>query len=147
MTSTASGGVDRDPNCVFCKVISGSIPSRQIYQDDQAVAFLDIGAWQRGHSLVVPKRHVPDLISGQSSLSDIAPAIEAVARLLVDTLAADGLNLLSSTGAVAGQEVFHFHVHVVPRYADDPGLDKMIIHQPVSDGELDAVYRQILGSR
>jgi histidine triad (HIT) family protein len=132
-----------DPNCIFCKIVSGELPSRQIYEDDRAVAFLDIGAWHRGHALVVPKRHVPDMITGPATLPEIAPAIDAVARLLVDRLAADGINLLSSTGEAAGQEVFHLHVHVVPRYADEPGLRQLVNAGVASDGELDSVYRQI----
>jgi histidine triad (HIT) family protein len=141
--TTATNDPDTAPDCLFCKIVSGAIPSRRIYEDDRAVAFLDIGAWHRGHSLVVPRRHVPDLITGEPSLSDISPAIDAVARMLIDKLAADGINLLSSTGSVAGQEVFHLHVHLVPRYAAEPGLDKMINRTPVSAKELDAVYRQI----
>jgi histidine triad (HIT) family protein len=132
-----------DPDCIFCKIISGELASRPIYEDDRAVAFLDIGAWHRGHALVVPKRHVPDLITGPASLSEIAPAIDAVARLLMDRLAADGINVLSSTGEAAGQEVFHLHVHVVPRYADDPGLRRLVNSGVVSDAELDSVYSQI----
>ena len=144
MTPTHDGG-NADSDCLFCKIVAGAIPSRQIYEDDHAVAFLDIGAWHRGHSLVVPRRHVPDLITGEPSFSDLSPAIDAVARLLIDKLAADGINLLSSTGSAAGQEEFHLHVHLVPRYADEPGLDKMISRAPVSAEELDAVYRQIQG--
>jgi histidine triad (HIT) family protein len=132
-----------DPNCIFCKIISGDLPSRRIYEDDRAVAFLDIGAWHRGHALVVPRRHVPDMITGPGTFPEIAPAIDAVARLLMDRLAADGINLLSSTGEAAGQEVFHLHVHVVPRYADEPGLGRLVNAGAVADGELDAVYRQI----
>jgi histidine triad (HIT) family protein len=146
MTS-AQPGTDRDPNCLFCNIISGTIPSRRIHEDDQAVAFLDIGGWHPGHSLVVPRRHLPDLISGEPSLSAIAPAIEAVARLLVDRLGAGGINLLCSSGAVAGQEVFHLHVHVVPRYASETGLDQMINRRQLPEGELDSVYRQIQGSQ
>ena len=132
-----------DPNCLFCKIISGELPSRLIYQDDRAVAFLDIGAWHRGHALVVPKRHVPDMITGPGTLPEIAPAIDAVARLLMNRLAADGINVLSSTGSAAGQEVFHLHVHVVPRYADEPGLSRLINAGVVPDDELDSVHRQI----
>ena len=123
--------------------MAGEVPSRQIYTDEHAVAFLDIGAWHRGHSLVVPRRHVPDLVTGPSVLPEIAPAIDAVARLLVRTLAADGVNVVSSAGAVAGQEVFHLHVHVVPRYADEPGLVRLVSHDPVPDGELDSVHAQV----
>ena len=132
-----------DPNCIFCKIVSGELPSRRIYEDDRAVAFLDIGAWHRGHSLVVPKRHIPDVVSGTSSLPEIAPAVDAVARLLMHRLAADGINLLSSAGQAAGQEVFHLHVHVVPRYADEPGLRSLVNPGGATDDELDSVYRQI----
>ena len=132
-----------DANCIFCKIISGELPSRRIYEDERAVAFLDIGAWHRGHALVVPKRHVPDMLTGPGTLPEIAPAIDAVARLLTQRLAADGINVLSSSGEAAGQEVFHLHVHVVPRYADEPGLRMLVNSGVVSDGELDSVYSQI----
>jgi len=132
-----------DANCIFCKIISGELPSRRIYEDERAVAFLDIGAWHRGHALVVPKRHVPDMLNGPGTLPEIAPAIDAVARLLTQRLAADGINVLSSSGAAAGQEVFHLHVHVVPRYADEPGLRMLVNSGVAPDGELDSVYSQI----
>jgi histidine triad (HIT) family protein len=132
-----------DPHCIFCKIVSGELPSRRIYADDRAVAFLDIGAWHRGHALVVPKRHVPDMLAGPGTLLEIAPAVEAVAQLLMQRLAADGINVLSSSGQAAGQEVFHLHVHVVPRYGDEPGLGMLVNSGVVPDGELDSVYRQI----
>lgn len=132
-----------DADCIFCKIISGELPSRRIYEDERAVAFLDIGAWHRGHALVVPKRHVPDLLTGPGTLPEIAPAIDAVARLLTQRLAADGINVLSSSGEAAGQEVFHLHVHVVPRYADEPGLGMLVNSGVAPDGELDSVYSQI----
>jgi histidine triad (HIT) family protein len=134
---------DIDPNCLFCKIVSGELPSRRIYENDRAVAFLDIAAWHRGHALVVPKRHVPDLVSGTGSLAEIAPAVDAVAKMLVERLAADGINVLSSTGEAAGQEVFHLHVHVVPRYADEPGLRMLVNPGGAPDGELESVYQQI----
>jgi len=109
-------------DCLFCAIIAGDIPSRRVYEDDTAVAFLDISPWKRGHTLVVPRRHVDDVLAAGEALTEIAPAISATARLLTARLGSDGLNLLSSAGAVAGQEVFHLHVHLVPRYADDPGL-------------------------
>jgi histidine triad (HIT) family protein len=133
--------------CLFCRIVSGEIGSRRIYEDEHAVAFLDIGAWHRGHSLVVPRRHVPDLVTGDPAMAEIGAAIDAVARLLVSRLAADGLNLVSSAKAVAGQEVFHLHVHLVPRYAAEPGLPNLIHPGPISDAELDAVHAQITGAR
>lgn len=132
-----------DQHCVFCMIISGDLPSRTIYEDDRCLAFLDIAAWHRGHTLVVTKRHVPDLIAGSPSLLEIAPAVDHVARMLKHRLAADAMNVLSSAGAVAGQTVFHMHMHVVPRYADEPGLDRLVNPVAVPEGELDSVYRQI----
>ena len=134
-------------DCIFCKIVSGDIPSRRVYADDHAYAFLDVGPWHRGHTLVVPRRHVPDLVTGDPALTEIAPAVETVARLLVQRLGAGGVNVLSSSGAVAGQEVFHLHVHVVPRYADDPGLRQLVNPVPASDSELDDVYRRITEPR
>ena len=112
-----------DPNCIFCKIVSGELPSRRIYEDERAVAFLDIGAWHRGHSLggaeTARARHAHrDRLHCPRSLRPSTPW----RRLLMQRLAADGINLLSSSGEAAGQEVFHLHVHVVPRYADEPGL-------------------------
>lgn len=144
MTAESSAG--SLPDCLFCRIVSGDIPSRDIYEDEQAVAFLDVSPWQRGHTLVVPRRHVPDLLAGESALAEIAPAVDAVSRLLVDRLRADGLNLLSSARAVAGQEVFHLHVHLVPRYADRPGLAQLFTRSPSPDGELDAVWRAVTGA-
>jgi histidine triad (HIT) family protein len=132
-----------DPSCIFCKIVSGELPSRRFYEDDRTVAFLDIRAWHRGHALVVPKRHVPDIVTGTNALPEIAPAVDAVARLLMQRLAADGINLLSSAGEAAGQEVFHLHVHVVPRYANEPGLGRLVNPHGASEDELDSVYRQI----
>lgn len=131
------------PDCVFCKIVTGELPSRQIYVDAHCIAFLDLTGWHRGHSLVIPRRHVADVVSGDPSLPELAPAIDAVARLLVARLHPDGINLLSSAGAAAGQTVFHAHVHVVPRYASGPGLDRLVDPTPVPDAELDAVWRQL----
>lgn len=134
---------DPQPVCIFCQIIAGELPARKIYEDEHALAFLDIAAWHRGHALVVTKRHVPDLVTGAPSLLEIAPAVDAVARMLIQRLAADGINVLSSAGEIAGQTVFHMHMHVVPRYADEPGLARLVNHVAVPDGELKSVYKQI----
>lgn len=138
-------------DCLFCAIVAGDVGSRQIYADDAAVAFLDISPWHRGHTLVIPRRHVDDVRSAAGELTEIAPAIGATARLLTERLGADGLNLLSSAGAVAGQEVFHLHVHLIPRYADSAGLGNLIgphtrgvVDDAVED-DLDAVHRQLTG--
>lgn len=133
-------------DCLFCAIVVGDIPSRQVYADDAAIAFLDISPWHRGHTLVIPRRHVADVCSEPGALSEIAPAIEATTALLTERLGADGLNVLSSAGAVAGQEVFHLHVHLIPRYADATGLGNLIgPHTSSADDDLAAVHRQLTG--
>jgi histidine triad (HIT) family protein len=133
-------------DCIFCKIIAGEIPSRRIYEDDHAIAFLDLQPWHRGHTLVVPRDHVESLLEGPPVMAELGPAVDACARMLVERLGADGLNLSSSAGSVAGQEVFHLHLHLIPRYADAPGLRNLINPQPADDAELDAVLAQINGA-
>ena len=107
------------------------------------VAFLTVSPVAWGHTLVVPKRHVDDLTGDPQVLAEIAPAVSHVARLLVDRLDADGINMLSSAGPVAGQEVYHLHVHLVPRYGSDPGL-AALFRKGVAD-DPDAVLAQLTG--
>jgi histidine triad (HIT) family protein len=128
-------------DCLFCRIVAGEIPSRQVYADDVAIAFLDINPWHVGHTLVVPRRHVPDLLTDPDAFTEIAPAVTATAALLSRRLGADGLNLLTSSGATAGQEVFHLHVHVVPRYSHRPGLRELMVREPNTN--LDEVHRRL----
>lgn len=140
--STSSGTAA--PDCLFCKIIAGDIPAKKIDEDDQSFAFLDIAPFHRGHTLVVPKRHVDSFVVDPPALAEIMPAIDRVSRLLIGKLGADGMNLFSSAGAVAGQEVFHLHVHLVPRYADTAGLRNLFGPKPAAtDEDLEAVWRQL----
>ncbi len=133
-------------SCVFCAVVAGEIPSRRVHEDEHAVAFLDLAPLHRGHTLVVPRRHVDSLLDGEPAMAEISPCIDATARLLVDRLEAEGLNLVSSAGSVAGQEVFHLHVHLLPRYADAPGLAHLLgTRAAASETELDAVHAALTG--
>ena len=126
-------------DCLFCAIIAGAIPSRQVYADDSAIAFLDIRPWHRGHSLVVPRRHVASIIDDPTIWGDVRTAVEQVVPLLVDRLGAAGLNVLVNAGEVSGQEVMHFHVHLVPRYDDAPGLANLTGRDAT---DLDAVWQQ-----
>ncbi|MDQ1542309.1 MAG: histidine triad family protein [Actinomycetota bacterium] len=110
-----------DSNCIFCSIIAGAAPSYLIYQDDTAVAFLDIAPVRQGHTLVVPRSHVADLLAegGAQALADTAAAVHHVSRQLRDAFDADGISIFQSNGAAAGQEVFHVHLHVIPRHAGD----------------------------
>lgn len=131
-------------SCLFCSIVAGDVSSRQVYADEHAVAFLDINPWHVGHTLVVPRRHVDDLLGEPEALTEIAPAISATSRLLTERLAADGLNLLASSGVAAGQEVFHLHVHLVPRFAHRAGLRELFVRE--TEVDLDRVHRQLTGS-
>ena len=126
-------------DCLFCAIIAGAIPSRQVYADDSAIAFLDIQPWHRGHTLVVPRRHVASIIDDPTIWGDVRTAVEQVVPLLVDRLGAAGLNVLVNAGEVSGQEVMHFHVHLVPRYDDAPGLANLTGRDAT---DLDAVWQQ-----
>ncbi|MGJ6978937.1 HIT family protein [Aestuariimicrobium soli] len=104
-------------DCLFCRIVSGEIPAREVYRDERAVAFLDLSPKSPGHTLVVPVVHTDDLTSEPAGLPLIAEAVTAVARTITERLAASGINAQINSGAAAGQEVFHLHVHLVPRYA------------------------------
>ena len=132
--------------CVFCGIVAGTIPSYRVGETARALAFLDISQLTPGHTLVVPKRHVPDLLEADGALAEIAPLVEATAELLERRLEPAGLNLLQSSRAYAGQEVFHLHVHLVPRYRGDGGLPGLLSpgKQPVPADELAEVHSHLL---
>ncbi|HEY2535549.1 MAG TPA: HIT family protein [Solirubrobacteraceae bacterium] len=110
-----------DPDCIFCKILAGELPSTIVDEDERTIAFMDINPATRGHVLVIPRAHSTDLLSvDPDDLAAVALASQRLARRMRERLAADGVNLVNSCGAVAWQTVFHFHVHVIPRYADDP---------------------------
>ena len=110
-----------DPDCLFCKIVAGDLPATVVHRDERTVAFMDINPATRGHALVVPAEHVVDLHAiGPDDLAAVARTGQRIAARARDALGADGVNLLNSTGAAAWQTVFHFHLHVIPRYADDP---------------------------
>jgi histidine triad (HIT) family protein len=110
-----------DPDCIFCKIIAGELPGQIIDQDERTVAFMDISPATRGHALVIPRRHVRDLLEIEADdLNATIEGAQRIARRASERLGADGVNLLNSYGRAAWQTVFHFHIHVIPRYADDP---------------------------
>jgi histidine triad (HIT) family protein len=110
-----------DPDCLFCRIVAGDLPSTRIYEDERTVAFMDINPATRGHLLVVSRAHAADLLEiGTEDLAAVAETSQQLARLVSERLDADGVNLLNSCGAPAWQTVFHFHLHVIPRYAGDP---------------------------
>ena len=108
-------------DCIFCKILAGEIPSERIEEDEHTLSFMDINPWTRGHALVIPKRHSTNLYDvDEDDLCHTAVAAQRLARRMRDGLGCAGVNLLNSCEAAAWQTVFHFHVHVIPRYSDDP---------------------------
>jgi histidine triad (HIT) family protein len=111
----------RDPDCLFCKIVAGEIPGTKVAEDERTVAFMDINPATRGHLLVVPREHSADLLEvPPGDLHACAETAQRMAALVKERLGAVGVNLLNSCGAPAWQTVFHFHLHVIPRYDDDP---------------------------
>ena len=110
-----------DPDCIFCKIVARELPATVVDEDERTIAFMDIAPATRGHALVIPRAHATDLLSVPAEdLQAVALAARRLAGLVKEHLGASGVNLLNSCGAAAWQSVFHFHVHVIPRYEGDP---------------------------
>lgn len=108
-------------DCIFCKIVAGELPAAVVASDERAVAFLDINPATRGHTLVIPRAHVQDIHEIDSEDLAAATALaQTIAGRARERLGADGVNLLHSSGSAAWQTVFHFHIHVIPRYLGDP---------------------------
>jgi histidine triad (HIT) family protein len=108
-------------SCLFCGIVAGKVPATIVDQDERTVAFMDVNPATRGHALVVPRVHVADLLEvSPDELTAVMTAAKRLAARAHDALGADGVNLINSCGSAAWQTVFHFHVHVVPRYHGDP---------------------------
>ena len=116
--------------CIFCRIVNGSIPSTVIYQDDNVYAFLDVGPASEGHCLVIPKEHYSSLSECPGEITaHLARKLGPIAAAVVKAVGADGYNILCNNGRSAGQLVGHLHFHIIPRRQDDGVL------QPWSAGE------------
>ena len=141
----AGMSVASDPDCLFCKIVAGDVPATIVASDARTVTFMDINPATRGHALVVPRAHSRDLLEiGPEDLAAVASAAQAQARTVNERLGADGVNLINSCGAAAWQTVFHFHMHVVPRYADDP-LELPWVPAPGDIDEIQAAAAALKG--
>ena len=119
-------------DCIFCKIIAGEIPSSKVYEDDQVVAFLDISQVTPGHTLVVPKQHFRNLLEMDAdSTSQLFARVPDIARKVMKVTGAKGMNILNNNEEIAGQTVFHTHVHLAPRYEETDGLQiSFETHEP-----------------
>ena len=114
----------KDENCIFCKLANGDIPTATQYEDDDFRVILDAGPASKGHALILPKEHYKNLYELDDEIA--AKALVLAKRMitkLTDVLGCDGYNIVQNNGEVAGQTVFHFHIHLIPRYeGDEVGL-------------------------
>jgi histidine triad (HIT) family protein len=136
------GFVRSEPDCIFCGVVAGEIPSTTIAQSERVVAFMDINPVTPGHALAVPRSHATDLFD--VTTEDLAACVhlaQQIAGRAKDRLGADGVNLLNCSGEVAKQTVFHFHIHVIPRFTDQPGKDAIGLPWDSVPGNPDEIER------
>lgn len=130
-------------DCIFCKIANGEISSRTLYEDDEFRVIMDLAPATKGHSLILPKNHfgnlyeLPDETAGKAMI-----LAKKMASLMTDKLSCDGFNLVQNNGECAGQTVFHFHFHLIPRYSDDNQNILFEPTHPVAE-ELDDILRQI----
>jgi histidine triad (HIT) family protein len=107
-------------DCIFCKIVAGSIPSSKIYEDDKAIAFMDISPLNKGHLLVVPKEHLENIFEiGPDLYGHLMALICRIAKAVKEVVAPDGMNILQLNGRAGNQVVPHLHIHIVPRWSGD----------------------------
>ena len=133
-------------DCLFCGIVAGDVPAQIVDSDDHTVAFMDINPATAGHALVVPRTHSADLFEiSDQDLQHTLLAARRLARRMKDVLEPDGFNIINSCGAAAWQTIFHFHLHVVPRYEDDP-LELPWVPKEGDPDEIAAVAEKIRGT-
>lgn len=107
-------------SCVFCKIIAGEIPSTILYEDEDFKVILDIAPTNKGHAIVLPKKHVENIFEMDDDVaSKLLVVVKKVSTAIKEELNCDGMNILQNNGEAAGQTVFHFHMHIIPRYEND----------------------------
>lgn len=110
----------KDQNCIFCKIAGGDIPSATLYEDEDFKVILDLGPATKGHALILPKEHYADLYEiDDEVLAKAYKLAKKMVTVLTDVLECDGYNVIQNNKEVAGQTVFHFHIHLIPRYKGD----------------------------
>ncbi|MDR3215572.1 MAG: HIT family protein [Bacilli bacterium] len=126
-------------NCLFCKIISNEIPAYKIYEDDDFLAFLDISQTTKGHTLVIPKKHYRNIYDvDEDTVAKIHQLAFKLAKQITKKLNAQGVNILNNNEAIAGQTIFHYHVHIIPRYRDDDKIS--IVFNENIDSNIEETY-------
>ena len=131
-------------DCIFCKIANGEIPSRTLYEDDEFKVIMDLAPATKGHSLVIPKDHFANLYEmPDETLQKAIVLAKKMATMMTEKLSCDGFNILQNNGERAGQTIFHFHLHLIPRYLDDNQKEAVFDATHPDAEELDAVLKQI----
>jgi len=119
-------------DCIFCKIIAGEIPASKVYEDEHVLAFLDISQVTPGHTLVVPKKHFRNMLDMDgATVGQLFACIPNIARKIMTATAAKGMNIINNNEEIAGQTVFHTHIHLAPRYTEDDDLNvTFVAHEP-----------------
>ena len=137
----------RDDNCIFCKIANGETPSATIYEDDDFRAILDLGPASRGHALLLPKEHYADLYALPDEVAaKVLPVAKKIVSRMKDVLGCDGYNLVQNNGEPAGQTVFHFHMHMIPRYEND-GVGLGWKMGTLTDEDRDEILKKLSGEQ
>lgn len=134
----------KDSNCIFCKIANGEIPTNALYEDDDFKIILDRGPATKGHALILPKEHFADLYEIDDAVAaKVLPLAKKMAARMKKAYSCDGFNLVQNNGKCAGQTVFHFHVHMIPRYADDTEMKIGWIPGEITDEEIDELVEKV----
>lgn len=134
-----------DNTCIFCKIANGEIPSRTLYEDDDFRVILDMSPATKGHALILPKSHAKNLYElPDETAGNVMKLAKKMATTITEKLGCDGFNLVQNNNEVAGQTVFHFHMHLIPRYENDGQTIAWKPTEPTA-AELDTIKEQITG--
>lgn len=132
-------------DCIFCKIAAGEIPSRKIYEDSDLIAIMDLNPTSKGHSLIIPKDHCTNIYDIDEDIAaKVMKTAKKLATKMTVALNCDGFNLLQNNGETAGQTMFHFHMHLIPRYKDADNNMLKFTSVSFSDEEMDAIHDQII---
>ncbi len=135
----------REDNCIFCKIANGDIPSKMLYEDEEFKVILDLGPATKGHALILPKNHYHDLYDLPDETAEkVMLLAKKMAMHMTEKLKCDGFNLVQNNGEAAGQTVFHFHLHLIPRYEED-GQTLGWKSLELSQEELEKIKNTIIG--
>jgi len=130
-------------NCIFCKIAAGDIPSKTIYEDDSYRVILDLGPATKGHALILPKDHFANIYElPDKNAAEVICLAKKMAKKMTGALECDGFNIVQNNGEAAGQTVFHFHMHLIPRFVDDGQKIGWVPGEPTGE-ELEAIAQTI----